>query len=238
MTTGRLILVRHGETIANIARELDTLPPGAPLSEEGQRQAAKLGLNLADRPLAALVSSTALRAQQTAKPVSESTARELEVVDGLYEIQAGDLEGRSDRDAHIAFMEVYRKWHLGDLSARVPGGESGQDALDRYLPQIEELRIGHLGADGTGDVVVVSHGAVIRLAAAYMGGLDPLFAGRRHLQNTESVVLAPGESGSWRVEQWGDDHPPFAPLEEPRYPDTNELDEVDGDDEGLDNPVG
>src|SRR5699024_2451221 len=141
-------------------------------------------------------------------------------------------------DAHIAFMEIYRKWHLADLSARVPGGESGQDALDRYLPQIEEQRIGHLSADGTGDVLVVSHGTVIRLGAAYMGGLDPLFAGRRQLQNTESVVLAPGESGSWRVEQWGDDHPPFAPLEEPRYPDTNELDEVDGDDEGLDNPVG
>ncbi|WP_024795946.1 histidine phosphatase family protein [Tomitella biformata] len=207
--TGRLILVRHGQTVANVAHQLDTLPPGAPLTEEGERQAEVLGLGLADRSLAALVSSTALRARQTANPVSRTTDSGIEIVDGLYEIQAGDLEGRSDEEAHRQFVEVYTQWHRGNLAERLPGGESGHDALGRYLPQLDELRAGYLQEGTDQDVVVVSHGAIIRLAVAAMSGIDRAFADSRYLANTEAVTLAPTADGGWECVQWGEDRPPF-----------------------------
>ena len=208
--TGRLILVRHGQTVANVARQLDTLPPGASLTEEGQRQAEVLGLGLGKSRLAALVSSTALRTQQTANPVSRSTASGIEVVEGLYEIQAGDLEGRSDDEAHAKFVEVYTAWHRGNLAERLPGGESGRDALNRYLPQLDELRASYLHDGSDQDVVVVSHGAIIRLAVAAMSRVDRKFANSRYLANTEAVTLAPIEDGGWELVQWGEDKPPFA----------------------------
>lgn len=206
---GKLILVRHGQTVANVARQLDTLPPGAELTEEGRAQAARLGLDLAHVPLSALVSSTALRAQQTADPVSRLSHSPLQVRDGLYEIQVGELEGRSDDAAHHQFIEVYQGWHNGDLTARLPGGESGRDALDRYLPTLAELRGEYLERADAGDVVVVSHGAIIRLAVAAMTGIDARFADTRHLANTESIALAPTPDGRWECVRWGTIYPPF-----------------------------
>ena len=217
--TGRLILVRHGQTVANVARQLDTLPPGAALTEEGQRQAEALGLDLGESRLAALVSSTALRAQQTANPVSRTTTSGIEVVEGLYEIQAGDLEGRSDEEAHSTFVEVYTEWHRGNLSKRLPGGESGRDALNRYLPQLDELRASYLHEGSDQDVVVVSHGAIIRLAVSAMSRGDRKFANSRYLANTEAVTLAPTADGGWELVQWGEDKPPFTgPADEAEPP--------------------
>ncbi|WP_182358936.1 histidine phosphatase family protein [Tomitella gaofuii] len=211
--SGRLILVRHGQTVANVAKKLDTLPPGAPLTAAGEQQALALAERFGSggRP-AVLVSSVALRARQTATPVSETVDRGLEVVEGLHEVQAGDLEGRSDEDAHKVFMGVFRSWYKGDLDERIPGGESGHDALGRYLPQLDELRAAHLGrtdAGASGDIVVVSHGAIIRLAVTAMSDVDPAFAVTNHLDNTDAVVLAPTPDGGWRLEQWGDKLPPF-----------------------------
>lgn len=201
--------MRHGQTVANVARQLDTLPPGAPLTEEGERQAEALGEDFVDANLAALVSSTALRAKQTATPTARTTASGLEVVEGIYEIQAGDLEGRSDEEAHRAFVATFKQWHKGHLDERIPGGESANDALGRFLPQIDELRAGYLQSGSGRDVVVVSHGAIIRLAVAVMSDINMDFAHSRYLANTEAVTLEPTKDGGWTVRQWGQDLPPF-----------------------------
>jgi probable phosphoglycerate mutase len=86
----------------------------------------------------------------------------------------------------------------------MPGGESGRDVLDRYLPLISELRAAHLEDPvGTGEVVVVSHGAAIRLVAAVLAGVHSEFALENHLANTEAVVLVPDSGTGWRCVQWG-----------------------------------
>lgn len=234
--TGRLILVRHGQTVANVAKKLDTRPPGAPLTELGEQQASALAERFRGSAPALLAASEALRARQTAQPVSQATGAGLQVLSGLHEVQVGDLEGRSDDAAHEQFVEVFRRWYEHDLDARLPGGESGHDALGRYLPVLDALRAEHLGggacgggdgsaaADGFGDrdVVVVSHGAIIRLAVNAMSDVDPEFAEVNHLSNTDAVVLAPYADGGWHLERWGDETPPFT-VEKP---------------EGTDDPMG
>ncbi|HET9875660.1 MAG TPA: histidine phosphatase family protein, partial [Mycobacterium sp.] len=62
-----------------------------------------------------------------------------------------------------------------------------------------------------GDVVVVSHGAAIRLAAAVLAGVDSAFVLEHHLGNAEAVVLAPITDGRWSCVQWGTLLPPFYP---------------------------
>ena len=144
--SGRLILVRHGETVANVARRLDTRVPGAPLTELGNRQAREAGERLATPPIA-LISSVALRARQTAAHIETVTGVSTEAVDGIFEVQVGDLQDRSDKNSHETFKQIYHRWHEGDLRARVPGGESGADVLDRFLPVIADLRGKYLDSE-------------------------------------------------------------------------------------------
>ena len=94
----------------------------------------------------------------------------------------------------------------------LPGGETGNDVLDRYVPVLTDLRLRYLDDhDWTGDIVVVSHGAAIRLAAAVLAGVDATFALDNHLDNAESVVLAPITDGRWSCVRWGTLTPPFYP---------------------------
>jgi broad specificity phosphatase PhoE len=68
--------------------------------------------------------------------------------------------------------------------------------------------------DWDGDIVVVSHGAAIRLASAVLAGVDGNFALDNHLDNAESVVLAPITDGRWSCVRWGSLTPPFYPQAE------------------------
>ncbi len=206
--SGKLILARHGQTVANVARRLDTKLPGAELTDLGVEQARTLGRNLVERGPSLLVASRAIRARQTAEQVAPAVGLETEVRDGVHEVQVGELEDRSDEESHRLFMKVYEEWHSGDLRTRVPGGESALDVLDRFVPVVESLRADHLDA-GSGDVVVVSHGAAIRLVAAYLGKVPGGFATGNHLANTETVELVPVSGGGWECVRWGTFTGPF-----------------------------
>ncbi len=206
---GRLILIRHGQTEANVARRLDTRLPGARLTEFGEGQAHSFGAALTGPPKA-LVASEALRARQTAGFVERASGIVVEVREGIHEAQAGDLEDRSDRTSHQTYARVFHSWHAGELGARMPGGESGEDVLERYLPVVDSLRSRYLdGTDEAGDVLVVSHGAAIRLVAAYLSGLSGRFSADTHLDNTQTVELAPTAGGGWDCMRWGALVPPF-----------------------------
>ncbi|GGC64623.1 histidine phosphatase family protein [Hoyosella rhizosphaerae] len=200
--TARLLLVRHAESESNILRKLDTKPPGAALTKTGHKQARKLAELLALTDDDILVSSIAVRAQQTAMPIAESLGRSVTTVEGIHEIQAGDLELRSDHEAHRIYVATYTEWLHGNDSARIPGGESGHDLMDRYLPVISTLRTDYL-KHTSGRIVVVSHGAAIRAIAAKLTGIDPGFALRHRLENTGGVELAPTAAGGWDLVRWG-----------------------------------
>ncbi|OBJ72374.1 histidine phosphatase family protein [Mycobacterium sp. 1274756.6] len=212
--SGRLVLVRHGQSYGNIHRRLDTRPPGTALTPLGREQARAFAGAGSLRP-GLLAHSVATRAVQTAEEIAGRIAVVPRPVEGIHEVQAGDLEDRSDRAALDEFHRIYQQWHRGDLDARVPGGESGSQVLDRYLPAVTELRLRYLdNHDWTADVIVVSHGAAIRLVAAVLAGVEAEFALDNHLSNAESVVLAPITDGRWSCVQWGERTPPFGP--EPR----------------------
>lgn len=198
----RLHLVRHGETTANVLQQLDTALPGAHLTDFGARQGIRFGLS---NPLAApaiLVSSQANRARQTAELIASAWDTDTVPIDDVHEVQVGDLEGRSDREAHEQFRDVVHAWHRGDLDTRLPGGESLEMLRGRYLPVIDRLAEENLRSAQPHDVYVVSHGAAIRLVAAYLAGVDPEFAMRNHLRNTDSVELELTGDG-WQLIRWG-----------------------------------
>ncbi|MEV0058255.1 histidine phosphatase family protein [Nocardia sp. NPDC050718] len=208
-TPAKLVLVRHGETEGNVAKILDTQVPGLPLTERGVAQAKAFGAGLVRAPQV-LVSSEALRARQTASYIEAATGSPAHVLDGLYEVQVGELHGRSDHAAHQVFQEIYRGWHRGELDTRAPGGESGREVIDRIVPILAGLREEFLTEDAEGDVIVVNHGAAMRLVAMTLAGVAPPFTTNNHLDNTETIELLPTADGGWECLRWGRFTPPFA----------------------------
>ena len=210
----RLYLVRHGETTSNVMRRLDTALPGAALTDFGVRQGVRFALENAREQPAVLVSSVARRAEQTAELIASVWDVDTEPLEGIHEVQAGDLEDRVDTDAHQVFREVMDRWHAGDLDARIPGGESLAMVYDRYLPVVDDLAGRFLTGDNQQDVYIVSHGAAIRLIAARLSGIDARFAAATHLHNTGSIELE-YTNGIWVCHRWGAETAPFGRVDEP-----------------------
>lgn len=201
VTSAQLILVRHGQTDANVRGALDSLPPGEPLNERGLAQAEALARRLSDEPVSAVYASRAIRAQQTAAPVAARHELAVEVLDGVQEVFVGDLEGREDRASLEAFHRVYDSFFAGGLDAHLPGGESALDLRARFVPAVEKIMDGAGGA-----VVLASHGAAIRLGAAALLG-DAIETA--YVANTAIVVLRPDPMAptGWVLEHW-DPAPP------------------------------
>jgi len=195
----RLILVRHGQTRSNVHGLLDTGLPGPGLTPLGQEQAAALVDVLAGERIDRVVASPLTRTVETATPLVTATGLPLPTDEGLREILAGDLEMRSDRDSHLAYLDTVFAWAGGELAAEMPGRpESGAEFLARYDRAVEAA------LDGAEHVVCVSHGAAIRAwACARATNVDTGFARDHGLPNTGVVVLE-REAADWRVVSWLD----------------------------------
>jgi broad specificity phosphatase PhoE len=209
--SGRLVLMRHGQSYGNVDKRLDTRPPGAELTPLGRDQARAFARARPSRP-GLLLHSVATRAVQTAAEISAEVDVPAGEVSGIHEVQVGDLEDRSDDDAVAEFNAIYKRWHEGERDVPLPGGETANQVLDRYVPVLTDLRMRYLDDDEWGgDIVVVSHGAAIRLTAAVLAGVESSFVLDHHLNNTEAVVLTPVTDGRWSCVQWGTLTPPFYP---------------------------
>lgn len=190
----RLLLVRHGETASNIERKLDTAMPGPPLTELGQKQARELADTLVGEDIVAVYASIGLRARQTAAPTAERLGLPVRVLEGVHEIQVGDLEGRNDPEAYRIYLETVIRWAEGALDLSFPGGETGQQVLDRFLGAIDSIR-----QDGT--VMVVTHGGAGRMGALALASNVPVELAENLLPNTGVVVLET-EGDGWVCRSW------------------------------------
>ncbi len=198
----RLILVRHGQTSGNVAGALDTAEPGADLTALGRRQAAAVPRALADEDVAAVYASPLVRTQQTAAPLARTRGLPVVVRTGLQEVSAGDLEMRTDDEAVLAYVDLMRAWVQRDLEHRLPGGESGTAFLRRFDAAVAAVADDHRPAD---TVVVVSHGAAIRVWVALRTAMSPEHAAELHVSNTAAAVVEGSPDGGWELLTWTGD---------------------------------
>ncbi|MFC7342437.1 histidine phosphatase family protein [Saccharopolyspora griseoalba] len=196
----RLILARHGQTPANVAKILDTLPPGPGLTELGETQAEALAERLADEKVVAVHASRALRAQRTAAPLAAHHGVEVQIAEGTHEIYVGELEALGTPEALGTFEQIYQRWQHGELDLPMPGGETARQAVARFL----EGARGAIRDVDAGSVVMVSHGAMLRLVAGALVEIDHDAASAHHLPNTGLIVLesTPETPTGWTCLSW------------------------------------
>lgn len=196
----RLLLIRHGQTPANVLGQLDTARPGPGLTPLGVQQAAQIPDALSAEPLDALFASTLLRTQLTAAPLAAVRGLDVEVRSGLHEIEAGDLESRADRDSVRIYLETVFAWGSGDLDVVMPGGGDGHEFFGRYNEDLKSI-----ASSGTGTAAVVSHGAAIRVwVAANATNVPPMFAAENPLDNTGIVIVEGSFEQGWTLTAWAD----------------------------------
>jgi broad specificity phosphatase PhoE len=194
----RLILIRHGQTPANVDGVLESTVPGPGLTALGHEQAEELVDALADEKIDAVFVSSMVRTHLTAAPLV--AARDLEPVvrDGIREIAAGDVEGNTDEASVHQYVHTLLEWCGGNLDVRMPGAESGHEVIARFDDVVAEAE--SLGVD---TVALVSHGAVIRAwCAIRTTNVDLDFVSTHYVVNTGVVAVeGSGESG-WEVTSW------------------------------------
>lgn len=196
----RILFIRHGQTPANVAGILETSVPGPGLTDLGHRQAEAVAEALASEPISAIYVSRLRRTHLTAAPLAGRLGIEPVEMPGLHEIEAGELEGRSDRSAVRSYLGTLAVWGDGDLDRAMPGGPTGNDFFARFDGDLERIATGRR-PDET--VAVVSHGAAIRV---WCGGrpvnVDPTFVTLNELDNTGVVVVSGSPADGWVVESW------------------------------------
>ncbi|MCU1418015.1 MAG: histidine phosphatase family protein [Schumannella sp.] len=195
----RLLLIRHGQTPANVRGELATARPGPALTPLGIRQAEAVVDALAGEQIAAVYASALVRTGLTAAPLAREHGLEVRILEGLEEIEAGDLEDRNDMPSVMIYVKAAFGWAEGKLDARIPGAIDGHEFFARFDAAIAGIAADH--PDHT--VAVFSHGAAIRVWAVARGSNLSHDSGLiRHLDNTGVVVLSGSPAGGWVVETW------------------------------------
>lgn len=191
-----IVLVRHGETPLNAARVIQ--PADTPLSERGRAQAEAVARRLAarsdrdaqgcgnvrERGVVALAPTAILtsdlpRAFETATAIGAATGLALRATELLQERNFGALRGRAYDDLGYDPLAT---------TEAPPGGESVAEFEARVARAFGEMLA--LRAALPGDLVVVTHGLVIRTLLARHARLAAGLEMPGSLANTSVTVLA------------------------------------------------
>lgn len=183
VTTGELILVRHGESEGNVARDaaeragaevvaVEQCDADVPLSARGLRQATALGRWLAELPAArrprVVWSSPYCRAHETAVIAlcEADVPLDVRTDERLRDRELGILDLLTARGVRARYPdEDDRRRRLGKLYYRPPGGESWADVALRLRSFLRDLV--------TDDpALIVCHDAVILLFRYVLEGLS------------------------------------------------------------------
>jgi broad specificity phosphatase PhoE len=153
----RLYFVRHGESEANVLREVSNRDFKHPLTAKGREQSRTLARSLKRTPVTRLFTSPLMRAVQTAEILAESLGILYEVTDALREYDCGILEGRSDEECWQMHGQQREAWLIDRRwEQRLEGGESFNDIRARFVPFIASLSQRY--SNTSDHILLVGHG--------------------------------------------------------------------------------
>jgi len=160
-----LYLTRHGQTQWNVENRFQGWCD-SPLTEKGIRQAEYLAERLKDVSFAAIYSSPAGRALQTAEILRGRRAVEITEHPDLREMGLGDWEGMRTAEIEARFPEDYTRFWKEPHRFRRERGETYMDVRERVVSFIEEILRSHPGEK----VLIVTHAVVLKTLMAHFEG--------------------------------------------------------------------
>ena len=153
----RIYLIRHGETEWNREHKLQG-HSNVILSPEGIHQAQLFAKHAPFHSVDAIYSSDLSRAFKTAKILSHKFGLPVIEERGLRETNFGEWEGRRLSEL-LAEVPAFEKFFTRPDKVHPPNGETFLECQARAITALEEIIAEH----DNQNVIIVSHGAVIRL---------------------------------------------------------------------------
>ena len=166
-----IYLARHGETAWSVTGQHTGLTD-LPLTERGERNAARLGERLAGSVFAKVLTSPLQRAARTCELAGFGAVAEVDRY--LVEWNYGDYEGLRTAEIHAKRPD----WDL--FRDGCPNGESPEQIgarADRVVSRVRAIK---------GNVLIFSSGHFLRVFAARWLGLEPA-AGKFFMLDTASL---------------------------------------------------
>jgi len=156
----RLILVRHGETFANV-RDVCDDDPGVKtrLTKKGEAQARRVARILKDRDFDMIYVSELFRTDETADIINKFHNARMKVDKRLDDRKSG-FAGKSEK-AFVKFLEGSDDY----WNAKHPPGESFEEEKKRVLSFLKSLK-----GKKYRSVLVVSHEQPIQIVRGWFGG--------------------------------------------------------------------
>ena len=194
-------LVRHGETVANIAGILQGQVE-SDLNELGVRQVRAAAEALRSAHFDACYSSDLKRAVDTARIILAEghDGVEAQAERGLREWDLGELEGRNMAELSRLYPDLMRGFVVDTGEQTAPGGESRSQFQERVRQTLERLAARHHGGE---KILLTTHGGTLQmiLRCVYgpvaVGTLLPL-----PVNASISKVCYVPSLGKWRLITW------------------------------------
>jgi broad specificity phosphatase PhoE len=162
-----LYFLRHGETIysrtGSYCGELDP-----ELTPQGAQMAQAFADSHRSVRWAAVYVSPMKRTIATAKPLCEVLGLEMQLRDGLKEIRYGKWEDKTVEFVKEHYLDDYIHWLTEPAWNPPTGGETSVEIAARASLVIAEIKEKY----STGNVLVVSHKATIRIVLCTLLGID------------------------------------------------------------------
>jgi len=161
----KFILVRHGETMANIGKVYSGWS-NYDLTEKGKLQIKILAQELRAYKVDAIYASSLGRTMETANEIAKIIGKEVVVDDNLKEINFGVFDGKTAKEIEEDYPNEWKSWINDYESYRIPEGECLRDVLNRVKGFIDSIK------EDEGTCIMVSHGGVIQSIITYLLDLE------------------------------------------------------------------
>ncbi len=176
-----LHLVRHGQTNWNAERRIQG-QLDSELDDTGIEQARQRGKDFTATQFAAIYSSSSLRTRQTTEHIlgnrknlqpenhSDDLINSVTYMDELREVCLGVWEGQLWSDIAATYPDMVDAHIKAADHFFVEGAESSFQTQDRGIKAIEsiiKLQENAAHTDATDEVLIVSHGAIMKKILAY-----------------------------------------------------------------------
>ncbi|MGY6276940.1 histidine phosphatase family protein [Methylomonas sp. MgM2] len=163
----KIYLLRHGET-AYSQRGAYCGNLDIDLTPEGKQMAQAFAEAYRTIAWAAVYASPMKRALATVGPLCDAVNMPLQPRDGLREIAYGAWEDQEQEYVKQHYAEDYIRWQTDPAWNPPTGGETAMQIASRALPVISEIEATH----ASGNVLVVSHKATLRIILCSLLGID------------------------------------------------------------------
>lgn len=195
----RLIIVRHGESEANIQHRFAGVFD-APLTELGRRQAKAAADALKHVRIDAAYASDLSRAWETGEIVAAPHGLSLTADKDLREIFGGEWEGIHFREMAMLYPIEWNLWMNDMASCRCPGGESIRELGARALHACRRIAEKESGKA----VLIATHSTWIKTLLPLWQGLPFEAVNDAAWVQNASITIVDYENGCWTPVILGD----------------------------------